>query len=177
MRKYTRTFHLSACHFNGEETYNLWRNILNNYNKENDIYEKNVGSNKIEPLMLIKFIELLQDMHGHDFTVTVEIILHADDDDVAMVLEDEKLESLIMKYNRRNWSVLLGLSLIAKPEGYGYEVIRATTERVAKAMCQQVAKLLKEFHSDLEYDATAHVNLSIQETRDIIVSHSEEVTI
>jgi len=170
MRHYKRTFHLSASHFNGAEVYELWEKII--------LWEKNtLQSNTLKDI-----ITLLQSIHGHDFIVTVSIQLYkGDKEDIPMVLEDELIEEIIMKYNRTNWSVFPELSYFSSAK---HPVLRATTERVAAKMCKSVVALFKlthhsrffnhgdPIHTTIPY---GDVTVSIQETKDIIVSHKMEV--
>lgn len=155
--RYTRQFHLSACHFNGVQTYERWEDILKHHAK-------------IPPEMLLTRVKhLLRDMHGHDFIVTVDILKTTGIDgdypsSTAMVIEDELLEEVIRRFDRCNWSVLPDVSFLE-----GNTVIRATTERVARCMWVYVETLLRQNAEPDKGHTHFDVTVRIQETRDIIV--------
>lgn len=139
-RSYTKELHFSASHFNGPREYELYELV------------RNKSASPAETL------ELLEGIHGHNFRVVVLIKWQGQTDDPAYLIEDEEIFRLVMRYNRRNLSLMTEFSKV-----------RATTENIAKEIWEDLADILHDKHDRVS------LSVSVYETPDIMAAFAAAV--
>jgi 6-pyruvoyl-tetrahydropterin synthase len=104
---YTRTFAIEAAHFNGQKAYDTYYRLRETADVSNE-----------------EVLDLIKDVHGHNFRIVVEITLKDCDylDQSGFAIDDEKLEQIIRRYDRINISV---------HDDFTTTGDRATTEHIA----------------------------------------------
>jgi 6-pyruvoyl-tetrahydropterin synthase len=132
---YAKELVLHSVHFNGSRTYDNWRNAQMEY--ENRQYQSAAD--------LLR--EVLADVHGHRFIITIKAWAELGDGDWA--IDDVLMTKLVMEWEHKTLSIL--------PE-FDDNRIRSTTEQIARVLH---AKLAKNFPDALYFEIT------VQETGDV----------
>lgn len=139
---YERKFMLQSCHFNSSLTYDKYEqaNCM--------VLEHDHGVKEVRRI----FNEVMADIHGHNFIVTVTGNKQFVDGESCVVVWDEELEAMVRAWDRTNLSVHSDFVNCVGP----YR--RATTETMAYLLQK---KLLKKW-PDVFW------NVSVQETPEIM---------
>jgi|SRR5882724_3556195 len=137
MISYEREFILQSCHYNSQETYDRYKQALEEVTGE-DIRDKQKAFDLL--------MKVLKDIHGHNFKVKVVGTRELMVDDDCIVVWDEELDKLVNEWDRTNLSV--------HPDFKGF---RATTEVMAVLLKEKLAKKWQD----------VHWVVVVEETRDI----------
>jgi 6-pyruvoyl-tetrahydropterin synthase len=115
---YSHTYTIQCAHFNNAETYEFFGHIRQQ-----------------ESVPLASVIELLQDMHGHNFTIVITLEGNCGEDR-RWLIEDEVMTAIVMQWHNCNITLHADFFNITMP------LRRITTELMAEVLCQKLCEEL-----------------------------------
>jgi 6-pyruvoyl-tetrahydropterin synthase len=141
---YRKVVWVQAAHFNGPRTYE-------NYERARECQDAGDYEGACALLR-----DVLGDVHGHNFRVTVEAEGRCADSggwgDPSLLVDDERLESLVLEWQNHNLSLLDELT----DGGRG----RATTERMAQALVAKCRKVWPEVDFTVTVEETELIRVT-----------------
>jgi 6-pyruvoyl-tetrahydropterin synthase len=148
---YHREFMISSCHFNGEDTYKLYRLLL---------HPESATEEQRQIKIMLMLGKVLEGIHGHNFRIVVEIEDNLVPSEGYMV-DDVAIERVVMQWNNTNLSV---------HKDFTSRQWRATTENMAYVLVRKISRLLLR-----DYDGSTLgpvVSVYVHETDDIYANEA-----
>jgi len=132
--KYSKTIMLQSCHFNYGETYEAHKN---------NIMKETISTKE--------YMRVLEDIHGHDFKIVVDITKEEYSTGLNYMVDDVVINDIVQEWNNKNLSV---------HEDFVSHGCRATTENMALLL---KCKLERKINN-------CKIKVTVHETRDMYAS-------
>jgi 6-pyruvoyl-tetrahydropterin synthase len=154
--QYKRTHEFFASHFN-EENYERFDDAMDKFDVLTERKVELIHSMETREFTPFNIINMLRDIHGHNFKAEVEMMAHVDNRYSSYILSDEDIVNAIDRWAGINLSV---------HEDFFLSGIRATTENMAQVLCQKLFNKALAAHpnSDLVVNVTIHETDNISST-------------
>ena len=149
--EYKRKMMLQSSHFNGADTYANYSRAKMAANSNADYQEAY--------LQLLN--EVLPNIHGHNWFVTVSITTVVDGDEDYAV-NDKTICKILESFNNTNLSVMPCFA----PNG-----VRATTERLAEQILKDISDEIRNWVTFKSF----HIIITVEETPDISATVEERI--
>lgn len=149
---YVRRYELSSAHFNNTKAYEDYFSVIAKPNHELDKFDA------------MKLLKVLDNLHGHNFIVTVTIAgsLPAVDKDATALESDWLIDDVELTHIVERWQ---NCNLSTHTD-FVSRRLRATTERMAELLVEKIEDWIANYPEGSPAMAY-QVSVRVEETRDI----------